>query len=772
MALRRPAPAHWLPLLALLVGSVASLAVPHPRWEQSARAAGFSVERALAELRVMAAEPRPPGSPAHAAVHDHIVRRLRELNVEVSEQDSSSFVQMGGYSLGTRVRNVLARIPGREPQARAILLAAHYDSVPNSPAASDDGASVAALLETARVLASGPRLRRDVYLLFDDGEELGMHGARAFVHENPAARRVGLALNFEARGTRGPMLLFQTSPEDGELVREFARGADWPSANSLFSTLSGILPNDTDAIVFVPAGWSVLSFALAEGLEHYHRFTDTVDELDPASLAHIGCCALAVGRHFANLERLPVRHGQAVYFDLWGRWLVTYTAGWAALLGTLCALGWVLLVLARQRDRSVTRQGLVRGLKTQGWLLALAVVVPLGLDVARRPLVDEFSWIQRTPVVGLGALAVVAGSSVLLYARGLAEAQARELVLGGMAVPALLALLLGWLEPAASALWQWAVLAALVAWALEAPRAGRSPWVPSALVAAAVGMAALLVVPVVAAAFALSGPILSALPVLMAATNAALMVAPALPARGAAIRRAGLALIAAGVCVVVAVTVFDGIRGPTSRVDSLAYALNADTGAAQYVTEDSTIDPWVGRIIPAQAKAASMPGFFRDPTPRRQTKAEAIELLPPQVRVRPVHHDGRSRTVELWIQAESAASCLELWQTDGPKVENVTANGRTLYPIVRYSPEFDAALFRLFSGDRSTPGQNLLCCGLGDRPLSLVLRVHGAAPARLRLVESSTSLPDSVRRMLPKRPTGLGPRTLSDRTLVSQTVVL
>lgn len=654
MGPRRSSLAHWLPLLALLFGIAASLAVPRPRWEELARTRGFSVERALADLRVIAAEPRPSGSPAHAAVHDHIVRRLHELDVDVSEQDSSSLVHMGGHTLGTRVRNVLGRIPGRDPQARAILLAAHFDGVPNSPAASDDGASVVALLETARVLASGPRLRRDVYLLFDDGEELGLHGARAFVHENPAARRVGLALNLEARGTRGPMLLFQTSAQDGELLREFARGADCPSANSLFSTLSRILPNDTDATVFVAAGWPVLGFALAEGLEHYHRFTDRVDELDPASLAHIGCCALGLARHFAELERLPVRHGEAVYFDLWGRWLVTYTARWAALLGTLCALGWVLVVRARLRDRSVTRQGLVRGLKTQGWVLAFAGGVPLGVDIARRALVDEFSWIQRTPVVGLGALVIVAGSSVLLYACGLRSVQARELVLGGMALPVLLALVLGWCGPAASALWQWAVVAALAAWALEARLADRPPWVHCALVAAAVAIAALLVVPVVAAALAMSGPILTVLPVSIAATTAALLLAPALPSRGLEIRRLGLALIAAGVCAVVAVTVFDVVRGPKSRVDSLAYALDVDAGVAQYVTEDASIDAWLGQVIPEQGHAVSLPAFFRNPAPRRQTRAEVLELASPEVRVRPLHDEGESRTVELWVRAEQS----------------------------------------------------------------------------------------------------------------------
>lgn len=88
----------------------------------------------------------------------------------------------------------MARLPGTVPGGRAVLVLAHYDSQPHAPGAGDDGAGVAAMLETARVLRAGPPLRHDVSWLFSDGEEAGLLGVRAFAADTARLRRtVGVA---------------------------------------------------------------------------------------------------------------------------------------------------------------------------------------------------------------------------------------------------------------------------------------------------------------------------------------------------------------------------------------------------------------------------------------------------------------------------------------------------------------------------------------------------------------------------------------------------
>jgi hypothetical protein len=94
--------------------------------------------------------------------------------------------------------NLVARIPGADP-SHAVILGAHIDG-PNSPAALDNGANSAVLLEVARALDAGraqPLI--DVYLVWFGSEELGLYGSFNFVdtHQDLLDRTVG-ALGLDA----------------------------------------------------------------------------------------------------------------------------------------------------------------------------------------------------------------------------------------------------------------------------------------------------------------------------------------------------------------------------------------------------------------------------------------------------------------------------------------------------------------------------------------------------------------------------------------------
>jgi hypothetical protein len=80
-------------------------------------------------------------------------------------------------------------------------------------AASDDKSSVAAMLETARAIASGEPLSNDIVMIFTDGEEAGLLGASSFVAEHPGGAQGGVVLNWEATGNAGPSVSFETSSE-------------------------------------------------------------------------------------------------------------------------------------------------------------------------------------------------------------------------------------------------------------------------------------------------------------------------------------------------------------------------------------------------------------------------------------------------------------------------------------------------------------------------------------------------------------------------------
>src|SRR6185436_5221486 len=136
------------------------------------------------------------------------------------------------------------------------------------PGISDDLAGTAAVLETARALKAGPPQKNPVIFLLTDGEEAGLVGAQAFA-ESPLFREVKVVLNLEARGTRGPSLMFESIGDDGWLIPLFAAGASRPITSSVFVTIYQMMPNNTDLTVFKRSDVDGLNFAYVENPTHY-----------------------------------------------------------------------------------------------------------------------------------------------------------------------------------------------------------------------------------------------------------------------------------------------------------------------------------------------------------------------------------------------------------------------------------------------------------------------------------------------------------------------
>jgi acetylornithine deacetylase/succinyl-diaminopimelate desuccinylase-like protein len=153
----------------------------------SAPSQEFSAQRALAPLPEFATEPRPLGSAASDRARDYLAGALRsaEFLVQIDRAVGASSAE--GVAAFGRVDNIVATLPGRDPTG-SVVLAAHYDSVAAGPGASDDGAAIAAMLETVRALRSDDQLRNDLVLLITDGEEAGLLGAAEFARQHPRAR--------------------------------------------------------------------------------------------------------------------------------------------------------------------------------------------------------------------------------------------------------------------------------------------------------------------------------------------------------------------------------------------------------------------------------------------------------------------------------------------------------------------------------------------------------------------------------------------------------
>ena len=307
-------------VVLVVVAAVTPWDAPRPR-PAAAPAGEFSSARAMDLLRVVAAEPRPIGSQRAADVREFIFGRLEELalapHVQTSEVVSAREPRVAGV-----VHNVVARLPGHDP-SRAILLVAHYDSVPTAAGAADDGSGVAALLETARALRSGPPPRNDIIFLFTDGEERGLLGSQAFLRNEPWAYAAGVVLNFDSPGSSSPALMYETSPGNGLLIAHYL-AAGHAYGSSLMYEVSRRQPVVSDFRPFVARGIPGMTFGMLDGPAVDHTAYDSVARFSEAGLQHEGATALALARRLGDADLWQLHAPDVVYFDLVGGVAVSY----------------------------------------------------------------------------------------------------------------------------------------------------------------------------------------------------------------------------------------------------------------------------------------------------------------------------------------------------------------------------------------------------------------------------------------------------------------
>jgi hypothetical protein len=423
----RPVFAHPVSLVVglLLMAAAVALVVlaarpPAPRAAaESARE--FSAVFALETLeRLLGDEaPHPMSSPANARVRDRISDELTTMGYLVETQ--TTFTCREAWAVCGDVTNIMSRLPGTSDEP-AVLLTAHYDSVPAGPGAGDDIAGVAAILEVARLLRAEPPARNPIIFLFSDGEELGLLGAEAFMTEHPWAADVGVVVNLEANGTHGQSVLFQTTGDNAWLIEAFANYAPRPVASSVFDAIYAFLPFNTDLSVYREAGLPGLNFAFIEEHPHYHTPLDNAANLDPGSVQHHGDNALAATRALASLDVSNQPAGRSVFQDLLPGVVVRWPEPWTIWLALVAALVWIGLAAGGIRRGDLSWRNLVWGLAVPpvgilgatllGFTLASGVIA---LSNAALP------WyahpIPIRVAVGLGALLCVALAATLVARR-------------------------------------------------------------------------------------------------------------------------------------------------------------------------------------------------------------------------------------------------------------------------------------------------------------------------------------------------------------------
>jgi hypothetical protein len=660
----------------------------------------FSAGRARAVLRDLVGDgvPHPTGSLAQSAAANRILDRLQRLGYAPRVQEVFA---CGRYGTCGTVRNILARREGTT-NGRAVLLAAHYDSVGAGPGASDNGIGVASLLEIARILQLDRPRRNPVVLLFDDGEEQGLLGAEAFASRDPWGRQVGAAVNLDGRGTCGASRMFETSDGDLWLVRLLGQSLRRPNTSSLFPAIYRLLPNDTDLTAFREHGIPGVNFAYIGGAARYHTPRDDLAHSSPATLQHQGQSALAIVRVLADVD-LAEAHSprNATFFDVAGFGILWWPSAWMPVLAlaALALAGVAAGVLLRKGD--LDSRSLAAGSAAALGAGAASVAAAAALREALRWAgAIPAAWTARPAPAVLGLAAAAAGAALAVCAWAARRAGFAGLWFGIWILWSLAGLFLALRLPGASHV---IVLPAAAASLSAVPWIVSEKWSPSRDRWAAIlppAAAAFFLVPIALSLYDALG-FGGAAGIGLVVGLLALSLAPLAAAAPGRWLRAALALLAAAAILTVpaALSVRRFTPDSPERL-TLLWQRDAAAGRNRWLAEGPVLPPGLARAAgfgslrepawpwsrPDAFAAAAAPGEL--PEPRLELESSSAEGGLRTVRGRLVSARG-ARTVGLAFPPSASIASLRMeGQPAALRARAVRrAGGWKIYRCVTLPPE-------------------------------------------------------------------------------------
>src|SRR3954452_15449842 len=391
----------------------------------------FDKLRAVALARDLAQTfpDRSPTSPGAASARQWFADQVANLGLHVRREPFSAKIPGRGR---VRLENLIVTIPGRSPEALAVL--AHLDNVGTGPGANDNASGIAALIEVARSYATsvsgtvppGASIVSPAHTLFfvaTDGGEFGGLGANRFATDFHDRIVTSIVLDSIAGSAPSRLVIA------GNTTRN-------PSAG-LIETAAARIQEQAGALPRRPSGFAQLldlafPFTLYEqgpvlahgvgaltvttaGDRRPASFSDTPARLNGGRLAQVGRSAQELLRALDQGAELV--QGTSSYLYLGARVI----RGWAIQLVLIAALLPFLIstidLFARCRRRGLPIAPALRSYRSRlaFWLWVGAVFVVfalLGVWPGGPPVaIDPHSAAARHwPLLGLIGLAALAAA--------------------------------------------------------------------------------------------------------------------------------------------------------------------------------------------------------------------------------------------------------------------------------------------------------------------------------------------------------------------------
>ncbi|KAM4809607.1 endoplasmic reticulum metallopeptidase 1 [Rhinophrynus dorsalis] len=371
---------------------------------------GFNATTARGYLEQLTAiDSRTVGSPANEILAvNYLLGRIKEIQdkstaahritVDVQRPTGSFSIDfLGGFtSYYDNITNIAVKLEPEQGAEHAILANCHFDSVANTPGASDDAVSCAVMLEIFGALSSlSNPLKHAIIFLFNGAEENILQGSHGFITQHSWAKMVRAFINLEAAGVGGKELVFQTGPENPWLVQAYALAAVHPFASVVAQEVfqSGIIPSDTDFRIYRDFGnIPGIDLAFIENGYIYHTKYDTSDRILTDSIQRAGDNIFGVLQYLTSSHQLAdssqFRHGNMVFFDVCGLFVLSYPARVGTIINYITA-AFVLFYLGKKimkykRGGTNYAKDLLFGLfiTLVSWISALVTVLIIAVIVS------------------------------------------------------------------------------------------------------------------------------------------------------------------------------------------------------------------------------------------------------------------------------------------------------------------------------------------------------------------------------------------------------
>jgi hypothetical protein len=683
-------------LAALVLVAIASTLSMAPTGPVAADAPAdvFSAGRAMTHIEAIADSPRPVGSAQHAEARAYLLQQLASLGWRTEVQESVGMFDFGndGTQNIAAVANVIATKPGSDATG-TVLLSAHYDTVAGSPGAADDGIGVGVLLETARALNAAGALRNDVVILLTDAEELGLHGAEAFVRERAEGLGPTVVLNHEARGASGAPITYRMSSPNGELLDALSK-AFGASADSSAEAVAATLPNNSDFAPFVQAGLHAYDTGIVADGAYYHSPLDDPAHLSAASLQQMGETTLDLTWELADRDLAAVAEGgeEIVTTFPWG--LFRYPQGLEVPLavGTLFLTA-VLVWLLRRRGALTLPRVALSALASVVFLVAAGAAgyavwrVALLVDPGQASVdnVEPYVSVLYRLSMLLAGLGVVLG----LYAIVRPWLRAAELAAGMMVLLGLVGLLFAVTVPGVSGLVvqpSLVVTAGAVLATLLLPRRTVAAGIAYLLALAA---AAMMLGPAVWTGFDIglgTGGLGSVAQLAMFVLLALPLIEVAWPNNrpGLPPRRLPAATVPAVLLVLAVVFTAGGLvanrEGATdARQEMVLYSVDADTGHAYWESGRAPVSEWSHSLLSEPPAPLDDAFPWSGGWPLWHGPAPAADLPAPKLSVVRDQIENGQRKLTLRLRSQRNAPTLGLWiDGDSATVRSATIAGHAV----------------------------------------------------------------------------------------------